>query len=341
MEARSTLWRSARRWLPGLVISIVAFVVLFNLVSFKELAEAFALIKLPHILLAVFLTLVSLLTRSLAWRVLLGPQAKVSITYYVVSIGYLFNNVFPLRAGEIARALLMGRSTGLGTFYVLSTIVIERSFDLIVAAGMLLATLPLALGMDWARPVAISTLFLVLAGLASLFLMANNQARITTWVSRLGKRIPLVERYVVPRIESTLHGFSALTDPRKFVVSLFWILVSWIIYVSIFYVLIQSIHPGAPFWWAAFTDGITALGVAIPSAPGGLGVYEAAIVGALSLLSVPVSLALAFALVLHFLAFSVTTVMGLIGLTQMGQSMMDLFAEVLRRRVDDNSPTSA
>ena len=341
MEARSTLWRSAKSWLPGLLISIIAFVVLFNLVSLQDLVEALSLIKLSNILVAILLILISLWTRSMAWHVLLGPQAKLSTTLYVVSIGYLFNNIFPLRAGEIARALLMGRASGLGTFRVLSTIVIERSFDLIVAAGMLLVTLPLALGMDWARPVAISTLMLVLAGLAALFLMANNQQRIMGWISRLGKRIPLVERLVVPRVESTLLGFGALTDPRKFVLSFFWIVVSWLLYVLIFHVLIQSIHPGAPFWWAAFTDGLTALGVAIPSAPGGIGVYEAAIVGALTLLSVPVSSAFAFALVQHILAYLITTIMGLIGLSQLGQSMTDLFAEVFRRRVDDNPPTSA
>ena len=340
MEARSTLWRSAKSWLPGLLISIIAFIVLFNLVSWQDLIEALSLIKPTHLLVAILLIVVSIWTRSLACQILLGPQVKLSTTIYVISIGYMFNNIFPLRAGEIARAVLMGRSSKLGAFHVLSTIVIERSFDLVVAAGMLLATLPLALGMDWARPVAITTLFLVLAGLATLYLMANNQERVIKWISTLGKRVPLVKRLIVPRIEATLHGFGALTDPRKFLLSLFWIVVSWALYVTIFYVLMQSIQPGAPFWWAVFTDGLTALGVAIPSAPGGVGVYEAAIVGALTLLAVPVSSALAFALVQHFLAYLVTTIMGLFGLSQMGQSMMDLFSEVLRRRVDDNPPTS-
>jgi uncharacterized membrane protein YbhN (UPF0104 family) len=151
----------------------------------------------------------------------------------------------------------------------------------------------------------------------------------------------LVERYIVPQVEATLQGFSSLTDPIKFITSLFWIVVSWVIYVSIFYILIQSVHPGAPFWWAAFTDGITALGVAVPSAPGGVGVYEAAVVGALTLLAVPMSSALAFALVLHVLAFVVTTITGLIGLSKMGQSMMDLFAEVLRRRSDEETRAPA
>jgi glycosyltransferase 2 family protein len=341
MKARSTLWRSAKSWLPGLLISIIAFVVLFNLVSFHDLVEALSFFKLSYFIVGIFLLWISLGSRSLAWQILLGPKAKFSTTFYVVSIGYLFNNIFPLRAGEIARALLMGRATELGPFRVISTIIIERSYDLAVAAGLLLATLPLALGMEWAQPIAISTLLLVLAGLTALYLMANNQEKIVSFISRLGKRIPLVERFIVPRIESTLQGFSALTDPKKFVMSVFWIVFSWVLYVGVFYIMLQSIIPGSPFWWAAFTNSLTALGVAIPSAPGGMGVYEVSSVGALTLLAVPLSTALAFALVMHFMSYLITTVMGIVGLTQMGQSMMDLFAEVISRRVDENSPTSA
>jgi len=52
--------------------------------------------------------------------------------------GYFINNILPLRLGEIGRSFLMGRRTGLGTLGVLSTVVIERFYDLAFAAIMLL-----------------------------------------------------------------------------------------------------------------------------------------------------------------------------------------------------------
>jgi hypothetical protein len=61
--------------------------------------------------------------------------------------------------------------------HVLSTIVIERAFDLAMAAILLLTTLPLALGMAWARPVAIITLVVVISGLIALYLVARNNER--------------------------------------------------------------------------------------------------------------------------------------------------------------------
>ena len=70
--------------------------------------------------------------------------------------GYFFNNILPFRMGELARAFLMGRRSRLGMFYVLSTIVVERSYDLVIAASLLLLTLPLALKLEWARPIAIA-----------------------------------------------------------------------------------------------------------------------------------------------------------------------------------------
>jgi uncharacterized membrane protein YbhN (UPF0104 family) len=116
-------------------------------------------------------------------------------------IGYLLNNVFPLRAGELGRALIMGRSSKLGPLHVLSTIVIERAFDLIMAAALLLSTLPLALSMDWARPVALGTLAVVILGLIFLFFIARNSEKVMIWVDRLAERWPWLEKYVVPRIE--------------------------------------------------------------------------------------------------------------------------------------------
>lgn len=328
MKQRKSLWRDARRWLPGVLISAVALFAVFRLASWQDLGLAFSTIRPANLGAALVLTLISLGTRALAWRVLLERKTTFRQAFFMVNEGYLLNNLFPLRAGEFGRAVFMGRATGLGSLHVLSTIVIERAFDMAMAAGLLLATLPLALGMAWARPVAVLTLALVVLGLAALYLMARYNQQVQAWLSQLGKRWPLVEKHLLPRLGSLLNGLRVLTRPSQFLQSLFWIAASWVLWIIIYYLMLLPIAPQARLWWAAFADSVLALGIAIPSAPGALGVFEAAMVGALTLLGVPASAALAYAIMMHFLQFTVTAILGFWGLAQERRSLSTLFAEI-------------
>ena len=332
------LWRKTRRWLPGVLISIVALVVLFRLASWQELEVAFSAIKPINLAVAVALTLISLWTRAMAWRVLLGKRTSIRKSFLVINEGYLLNNIFPLRAGEIGRAIFMGQSSELGPFHVLSTIVIERAFDVAMAALLMLSTLPLALGMSWARPIAIVSLVLVILGFIALYLMARNNTKVKELVRRLGNRWPLIQRVIIPRLDALLDGLGALTKPTQFLMALFWIALSWGIWVLLYYVMLLPIAPHAPIWWAGFGDAVLAMGIAIPSAPSGLGIFEGALVGAFVLLGVSPSAALAYAITMHFLQFVQTGILGFYGLTQEGRSLSSLFSDIKIKGQQEPTP---
>lgn len=321
-------WKEARRWIPGLLVSVTAIIVIVKLASWPDLVTALSSFKAANLAIAILFTVASLGTRAAAWKILLDHRPNFSQTFFIINEGYLLNNLFPLRAGEIGRAVFMGQASGLGPYHVLSTIVIERAFDLAMAAGLLLATLPLALGFEWAKPVALFTLLLVFGGLLALFLAARYNLKVRQWVEQAGMRWPFIQRYLVPRLGSLLDGLEVLTKPSKFLASLFWILISWVIWVSTHFVMLRSIAPEAPFWWAAFADGVLAMGVAVPSAPAALGVFEASLAGALSLLGISFNVAIAYAIVMHFLQFLPTGIFGLWGLVQERRSLSGLFAQI-------------
>ena len=96
--------------------------------------------------------------------------------------------------------------------------------------------------------------------------------------------------------------------------------------------MLLSIAPDAPLWWGVFADSVLAMGIAIPSAPAALGVFEAAIVGGLRILGVDYSSALAYGIVMHFLQFSITGILGFYSLTKERHSLGSLFAEVRRKK---------
>lgn len=327
-ETKTTRRREWLRWLPGVAISVVALFVVFRLARWDGLSTAFTTIRWEYIGLSGLFTIAFLLVRAAAWRALLNNKPSYKDTFFVVNEGYLLNNLFPLRAGEIGRAVIMGQQTGWGPFHVLSTIVIERAFDMLMAAGMLLATLPLVLGaVSWGLPVAIITLIVMGGGLVVMFLMARNRDTVDRLVTRLGERWSFVKKYVVPQVEKLLDGLSALSNPRQFLTALGLIMLCWFIAIFQYYVVMIPIAPGAPLWYGAFTVTVLALGVAIPSAPAALGVFEASIVGAMAILGIDNATALAIGISLHFLQFVITGIFGFIGLVIQRRSLGSLFSE--------------
>jgi uncharacterized protein (TIRG00374 family) len=137
-----------------------------------------------------------------------------------------------------------------------------------------------------------------------------------------------VKRVILPRLDSIIDGFSIMTDLKQFLASVFWIILTWFMWLLLYYVMMLPLAPQVQFWWAAFTDGLIAMGIALPSAPGGIGIYEAAIVGALSILGIDASTALAYALMMHVLQYSITGIFGLIGITRAGSTLSALFSEI-------------
>lgn len=327
-ESKTTRRREWLRWLPGVAISVVALFVVFRLAKWDGLSTAFTTIRWEYIGMSGLFTVAFLVVRAAAWRALLENKPSYKDTFFVVNEGYLLNNLFPLRAGEIGRAVIMGQQTGWGPFHVLSTIVIERAFDMLMAAGMLLATLPLVLGaVSWGLPVAIITLIVMGGGLVVMFLMARNREVVDRIVIRLGGRWAFVKKHVVPQVEKLLDGLSALSNPRQFLTALGLIMLCWFIAIFQYYVVMIPIAPGAPLWYGAFTVTVLALGVAIPSAPAALGVFEASIVGAMAILGIDNATALALGISLHFLQFVITGIFGFIGLVIQRRSLGSLFSE--------------
>ncbi len=324
----TSLWRNVRRWLPGVIISVVALFFVFRIVTFQDLAHAFTAIRPLNLAAALAFSVASLVVRAAAWKTILGGKPKMASSFFIVNEGYMLNNLFPLRAGEIGRALFMGKAINVSPFHILSSIVIERAFDIVFAATFLLTTLPLVLNAESTRPATTITLLLMLLLLAALYLMARFSAKVHAIALKIGSHWALFNRLVIPQLDSLLDGLSALTNLRQFLLSVFWIGMTWVFWLSTYYIMLLPIAPGAPFWWAMFADAILALGLAIPSAPAGLGVYEAAMVFALTTLGISKADALAYALILHLMNLVLTGIFGFWGLMRERQSLSSIFSDI-------------
>ena len=328
---KSTKGQNILRWLPGVLISLAVIYFLSKYISVQDLLNAVRSLTAGDIAIIVLLNVISFTARSLGWKNLLeGISFKQA--FLIINEGYLFNNLIP-RSGEIVRMLLVGGLSKISTFQAASSIIVERSLDVIVAAALFLSTLPLVVEMTWIKPIAWTLFILFLAMIVVLMVLARHADQVKVRLAESKIKSTLLKEKVFPKIGSVLDGLATLNDPLKFARSIFWILMSWLCWIALLYFGITRISNGpVPLWQAIFTQGVLALGIALPSAPASFGVYEGTMVAALAVFGYSESASLSIALVLHFTQIFVTTIFGIYGLVVQGQSISALLDRIRSRK---------
>jgi hypothetical protein len=317
-----------RRILPGLVVSAISLGLVLYIADLRKLSEAIRLADYRLVLLYIPVTLIWLGVRGLVWRTLLQGKAPYATVFWTLNEGYVLNNLLPFRLGEVGRAFLLSRKVNLGFWQVVSSIIIERALDMVIAVSLLFSTLPFVVGAAWAREAAILVGGIVLLGLAVLYLLARNQAPALRLFERLGQRWPWLARRGGKVVTSFLSGLNVLTDGLRFLSAVGWMLANWLVAVVQYYVMFRAFFPDGKMLWAAFSLGVAALGNAAPSSPGAVGVLELSIVGALSLFGLDPSTALALAITVHIVQYLTTGVLGAYALARDGESLIGLYRRV-------------
>lgn len=317
-----------RGWLPGVIISLVAVWALSRLVDWHEVWLALSRLPAERLALAVLFYLLAAGARALAWQTILQHQASLARTFFVLQEGYLLNNLLPFRLGELGRAVLLGQQVQGGTLYVLSTIAIERIYDLALAAAFLLMALPFLFDLEIATGLAVTTLVVTLGALIFFYALARQRSRVQGWLQQwLGQRWGWLD-LLLHKTEGMIQGFGVLGSLRSFGLSLGWMLICWGCLAAEYFVLIQAIAPQAEWTWAMFALSVGMVGAALPSAPAGLGVYEASLVGALALLQIPFAPALSVALTLHLIHIVLSGLAGLWALNQEQETLAGIYRRI-------------
>lgn len=313
-------------WLPGLIISVIAIAVLARFINPDIFIESIQSIKLSDILVFLLLLLLSLMIRAAAWKYLLvGVGYKDA--FLIINEGYFFNNLIP-RSGEIARTILTSGVSPLGVMEVAASILFERALDVIIASAMFLSTLPLALSLSWIRPIASLLLVSLLGVVVLMLLVAAYSNQLEKKIQSIRSNSPFVTKYIIGGAVKISRAMAFLNRPKDIALAVLLILLTWAVWTLMLFFGIRMIVPDAPFWWSVFAEGVLALGIAVPSAPASLGVYEGTMVAALSVFGINTSQSLSLAVVLHFLQILVTSLIGIYGLFVQGHSVASMIDKI-------------
>ncbi len=324
--------KDAKRWLPGALISLVLVGVIVYFVDWSRVLAAARSADYRILAVAIALGFAWLFVRAVVWRTLLRDRTPYRETMLALSEGYLLNNFLPFRLGEIGRAFLLSRKTGLQFAEILPTIVIERATDLAYTAAIFLASLPFVTGAAGANRIGLIVGILVIVGLLAMYLVARNDRWALDAFHKISARWPSVQRFGGSLLESFLTGLAVLTDGWVFLRFLFWMTINWGMAIVLYYLIIRAFFPQAQLSWGMFVLGAAAFGGAVPSLPGAVGTFEGALGGALTLLTGDQSTALAVALTAHLVNYLTSLVLGGYALAREGQTLSGIYQQLVKFR---------
>lgn len=254
--------------------------------------------------------------RTWRWDYLLRPIKQISLRrlFPVVVIGYMGNNVYPFRAGEVLRAVVLRQQENVPVSSSLATIIVERVFDGLVMLLFVFVALPFApLPSDNIRFVVVLGSVLFFGALLVFFAVAAVPARfmrLTEWI---------VNRFVPHRLRAPLLGFAerfvegllCLRDPRNLLMIFLTSVVIWLLETVKYWFVMHAFDFTVSFFALMLMNGVVNLATTLPSAPGYIGTFDGPGIAVLTLYGVDPAIATAYTLTLHAALWLPITLLGL------------------------------
>jgi len=323
-------WR--RQWakvLLGIGVSLGLLAYLLGSVDVRQVAHHLGRTHWGYLGVSAGLGVFAVWVRARRWRYLFPPDASPSHLFSAVMIGYMANNVLPFRAGELVRGYMAARHGRQGFWTAIATLVVERVLDAL-AVVVILAGLVLAIAVpDELKWAALLFLSLDLAAMAVLTALALTPAHCRAWVTFLLGRWPRLLARVLEIVKTFTLGLEGIRAPAHLLPILGWSVGLWGAYALAAWTALAAAQLSLSLTAAWAVVAFVGLGVSLPSAPGFVGVVQAAIVVALALFGVPRAEALSFSFLYHASQFIPITVFGWILLLLAQVSLSQLTREAI------------
>jgi len=307
--------RSGLRALLGLLVSALFIVLLLRQVDLGEVWDALREVKWPWLLAAAVPFALGLWLRALRWRLVLRASVPVtqSEATSLMLIGLAANNLLPVRAGEVVRAVLVERRHGGSRVRVLATIVVERVFDGLVLALFLAAVLATRGGNDVLQllAAAMGAAFVVATALLA-WIAARPESADRQFVRLLGV-VPTRARPEARRwMGNFIAGLGQLSGLRGWSAVLLTTAASWGLEAMAYWFVGEAFGLGLDPWLYLGVAGAANLAIAAPSTSGGIGPFEFFAREVLVVFGATSAAATAYALALHALILVPVVISGLL-----------------------------
>ena len=320
----------------SLAVGILLLVVLIWWTGIDKIGAAIGYAS-PLWLAAALIILPAYILRAVRWKLLLLPVKKnirISTTFWSTAVGFMVNTLVPIRLGEFARAYILGEKEGTGFGPGFSSIVVERTLDLIGLLSIGVVTMVLVSAQAGISSIVVD-IFTAVAVLISVILAViivgiKKENLIIRLVTGITSKIPLVKRYtakIADFASSLIKGLQGLSQtPKMFVVNIFLTWILWLTPALGIYLTFKAFNYPISFVATILGGVLMSVSHILPATPGYVGSYEAFWVLIFTLLGVTqTDLLLAMGVISHLIGLLPTIIIGCVSVVWLGVSFEEIF----------------
>jgi glycosyltransferase 2 family protein len=284
--------------ISGFLISLLFLYLSLRGIEFHQLFITLKNADMRFVFLPLLCILLSLVLCSYRWSKVVGNGVRFRDAFISVMIGLFINNVLPARIGEIARGYALARRRGISFTYSVTTVFVDRFFDLV---GLLIITF-IFLPED-NLPKSIAQAIYMLLGLfivcATLLIILSRKGIADNIADKLARfRKPFITRFS-KRILEIQQNLSRISSPLNLVYFVAIAVITWLSMSTGLYFAMQALGVKIAFVKVPFICALLNMGLVIPSSPGYIGVYQFLLVYLLSIFNIPKYEAFAVSLLFH------------------------------------------
>jgi uncharacterized protein (TIRG00374 family) len=237
------------------------------------------------------------------WRSIARTKDVSTLRFVEMIVsGVAVNNVLPGRIGDVLRARWLQLTARIKGGTALSTVFVDRAFDVLALVVFVGISLPFVATAEWLVRIAVggaALLVVIVAVLAAARVYTRRRSR------------DRHSRGFLRRIaRDTLEGLASPLGRKRGAALAGLSVGAWTMWALAAWLVARSVGIELSAIEALFVTGVINLGLAIPSSPGFIGTYQWLGVAALGLLDVGTDLALAFAILMHAVWYVPTLVVG-------------------------------
>lgn len=307
-------------WIGILISGIFLFFALRGL-KLQEVWQAVQGGKYIWLLPGIGVYFVGVWVRAWRWHYLLRPLKKIptAAMFPIVTIGYMGNNIYPARAGEVLRAMILKQRQDVPVSASLATIIVERVFDGLVMLAFVFLNLKELAGLTATsgfvgniQQLAFWGALAFIGAMAIFLLLASFPKFTEKWTLRLIQAF-LPERWqqkvggVALRF---LTGLESLRSPKDTMMIFFTTFVIWLLETGKYWFVMHAFDFEVSFFALMLMNGIVNLTTTLPSAPGYIGTFDAPGIALLTAYGVAPEIAAGYTLVLHAALWLPITALG-------------------------------
>lgn len=328
---RSGAWHVGRRWgtlAVGLAVSLVFLYVGLSGLKLSEVWADMRGIHLGWLVAGASFYFVAVWGRTWRWHYLLRSIKPVGLRrlFPIVVIGYMGNNVYPFRAGEVIRAYVLKRDEQVSVSSSLATIVVERIFDGLVMLIFVFVALPFAdFKQQWLRDVVFfSTLLFWGAFLAflAIALRPKTMQRLYNAVFDLLLPARLSHRFK-GLADHFMLGLDNLRHPQDLLMTLVSSVFIWLTETTKYWLVMHAFDFEVSFFVLMVMTAVVNLATTLPSSPGYIGTFDTPGIKTLTAYGVSETVAASYTLVLHAALWLPITLLGFVFLYRKGLGWRD------------------